>query len=52
MSVDGYPVTCPFFATCMLQLGLLKLQDTPQADIDQDNVPLAGVLQGAVGRAV
>ena len=37
---------CPYF--CNLQLGLLKLQDTPQADIDQDNVSLAGVLQGAV----
>ena len=34
-------------------LGLLELQeDTPQADINQDNVSLAGVLQGAVGRAV
>ena len=27
------PWTCPFF--CNLQLGLLKLQDTPQADMDQ-----------------
>ena len=37
---------------CNLQLGLLELQeDTPQADIDQDNVSLAGVLQGAVGRS-
>ena len=36
-----------------LQLGLLELQEeTPPADIDQDNVSLAGVLQGAVGRAV
>ena len=36
-----------------LQLGLLELQEeTPQADINQDNVSLAGVLQGAVGRAV
>ena len=26
------PWTCPFF--CNLQLGLLKLQDMPQADID------------------
>ena len=42
--------TCPFFATCKV---LLELQEeTPQADIDQDNVYLAGVLQGAVGRAV
>ena len=32
-----------------LQLGLLKLQeDTPQADIDQEDVSLAGVLQSAV----
>ena len=38
---------------CNLQLGLLELQEeTPQADINQDNVSLAGVLQGAVGRAV
>ena len=30
-----------------------KLQEeTPQADINQDNVALAGVLQGAVGHAV
>ena len=51
MSVHGYPVDMSFF--CNLQLGLLELQeDTPQADIDQDNVSLAGVLQGAVGRAV
>ena len=47
MSVDGYPADMSIF--CNLQLGLLKLQeDTPQADIDQDNVSLAGVLQGAV----
>ena len=51
MSMDGYPADMSIF--CNLQLGLLKLQeDTPQADIDQDNVSLAGVLQGAVGRAV
>ena len=51
MSVHGYPVDMSIF--CNLQLGLLKLQqDTPQADIDQDNVSFAGVLQGAVGRAV
>ena len=30
----------------------LELQDTPQADIDQDNVSVAGMLQGAVGRTV
>ena len=38
---------------CNLQLGLLELQEeTPQTDINQDNVSLAGMLQGAVGRAV
>ena len=43
--------TCPL--CCNLQLGLLELQEQmPQADINQDNVSLAGVLQGAVGRAV
>ena len=47
MSVHGYPADMSIF--CNLQLGLLKLQeDMPQADIDQDNVSLAGVLQGAV----
>ena len=51
MSVDGYPTDMSIFSN--LQLGLLKLQeDTSQADIDQDNVSLAGVLHGAVGRAV
>ena len=53
MSVHGYPVDMSIF--CNLQLVLLKLQedtDTPQADIDQDNVSLAGVLQGAVGCTV
>ena len=51
MSVHGYPAD--MFIFCNLQLSLLELQeDTPQADIDQDNVSLAGVLQGAVGRAV
>ena len=51
MSVHGYPVDMSIF--CNLQLGLLELQEeTPPADIDQDNVSLAGVLQGAVGRAV
>ena len=51
MSVHGYPTDMSIF--CNLQLGLLELQeDTPQADIDQDNVSLAGVLQGAVVRTV
>ena len=50
MSVHGYPVDMSIF--CNLQLGLLELQETPQTDINQDNVSLAGVLQGAVGRAV
>ena len=51
MSVHGYPVDMSIF--CNLQLGLLELQEeTPQADINQDNVSLAGMLQGAVGRAV
>ena len=51
MSVHGYPADMSIF--CNLHLGLLELQeDTPQADIDQDNVSLAGVLQGAVGRTV
>ena len=40
MSVHGYPADMSIF--CNLKLGLLKLQkDTPQADIDQDNVYLA-----------
>ena len=45
MSVHGYPTDMSIF--CNLQLGLLKTlqEDTPQADIDQDNVSLAGVLQ-------
>ena len=47
MFVDGYPTDMSIF--CNLQLGLMKLQeDTPQADIDQDGVSLAGVLQRAV----
>ena len=51
MSELGYPADMSIF--CNLQLGLLELQEeTPQADINQDNVSLAGVLQGAVGRAV
>ena len=50
MSVHGYPADMSIF--CNLKLGLLELQeDTPQADIDQDNVSLAGVLSGAVGRS-
>ena len=37
MSVHGYPVDMSIF--CNLQLGLLELQEeTPQADIKQDNV--------------
>ena len=37
MSVHGYPVDMSIF--CNLQLGLLELQEeTPQADINQDNV--------------
>ena len=51
MSVHGYPADMSIL--CNLQLGLLKLQeDTPRVDIDQEDVSLAGVLQGAVGRAV
>ena len=51
MSVHGYPADMSIF--CNLQLCLQELQeDTPQADIDQDNVSLAGGLQDAVGRAV
>ena len=47
MSVHGYPADMSIF----VQLGLLKLQeDTSHADIDQDDVSLAGVLQDAVGR--
>ncbi len=55
LSVHGYPADKSIFY-CNLKLGLLKLQEetagTSHADIDQDNVSLAGVLQGAVGRAV
>ena len=37
MFVHGYPADMSIF--CNLQLGLLKLQeDTPQADIDQEDV--------------
>ena len=53
MSVHGYPVDMSIFCNLQLGLGLLELQEeTPQADINQDNVYLAVVLQGAVGRAV
>ena len=49
MSVHGYLAGKYIF--CNLQLGLLKLQeDMSHADIDQEDVSLAGVLQGAVGR--
>ena len=55
MSVHGYPADKSIFY-CNLKLGLLKLQeetvDSSRADIDQDDVSLAGVLQGAVGRTV
>ena len=55
MSVHGYPADKSIFY-CNLKLGLLKLQEetagTSHADIDQDDVSLAGVLQDAVGRAV
>ena len=51
MSVHGYPVDMSIF--CNLQLGLLKLQeDTSRVDTDQEDVSLAGMLQGAVGSAV
>ena len=55
-------VKCPYmvirrtsqFFYCNLKLSLLKLQEetagTFHAAIDQDDVSLAGVLQGAVGR--
>ena len=55
MSVHGYPADKSIFY-CNLKLGLLELQeetvDSSHADIDQDDVFLAGMLQGAVGRAV
>ncbi len=55
MSVHGYPADKSIFC-CNLKLGLLNLQEetvgSSHADIDQDDVSLAGVLQGAVGRAV
>ena len=57
MSVHGYPADKDkSICYCNLKLGLLKtLQETvgsSHADIDQDDISLAGVLQGAVGRAV
>ena len=55
MSVHGYPADKSIFY-CNLKLGLLILQEETagmsRADIDQDDAFLAGVLQGAVGRAV
>ena len=51
MSVHGDPVDMSIF--CNLQSRLTGVQEeTLEADINQDNVSLAGVLQGAVGRAV
>ena len=55
MSVRGYPADKSIFY-CNLKLGLLKLQEetagTSHANIDQHDVPLSGVLQASVGRAV
>ena len=55
MSVHGYPADKSIFS-CNLKLGLLMLQEETagpfHAAIDQDDISLAGVLQGAVGRAV
>ena len=55
MSVHGY-LTDKSILDCNLKLSLLKLQEetagTSHADIDQYDVSLAGMLQGAVGRAV
>ena len=55
MSVHGYPADKSIFY-CNFKLGLLKLQEetvgSSHVDIDQDDVFLPGVLQGAVGRAV
>ena len=50
MSVHGYPVDMSIFCNLQSLTGVTRRD--PQADIDQDNVSLAGVLQGAVGRAV
>ena len=52
MSVHGYPADKSIFY-CNLKLELQEeTVDSSHADIDQDDVFLAGVLQGAVGRAV
>ena len=55
MFVHGY-LADKSICYCNLKLGLLKLQEetigSSHADIDQDDVSLAGVLQGSVGRAV
>ena len=57
MSVHGCPADTSIFYCNLKKLGLLsKLQEetvgSSHADIDQDDVSLAGVLQGAVGRAI
>ena len=55
MSVHGYPVDKSIL-DCNLKQGSLKLQEetagTSNADIDQHDVSLGSMLQGAVGRAV
>ena len=55
MSVHGYPADKSIFY-CNLKLVSLKLQEETvglsPADIDQDDVSLPGMLQGAVGRTV
>ena len=57
MSVHGYPTDKSIF-DCNLKLGLLKSRSdswqcgTSNEDTDEDDVPLAGVLQDAVGHAV
>ena len=50
MSVHGYPADMSIFL--QLATWLTVQEETPQADIDQEDVSLAGVLQGAVGSAV
>ena len=50
MSVHGYPVDKSIFY-CDLKLEVLKLQEET-ADIDQDDVSLAGLLQYTVGRSL
>ena len=57
MSVHGYPADKSILdCNLNLGLGLLNLQEEiagrSHADIDLDDVSLAGMLQGAVGRAV